>query len=331
MGSRRIRKGWLTPRATPVPADVVAALYELGLEILRVDEHEATGRCFMHYERVGKYDRHPSWSCHIESGLFNCFSCGWKGPFVLLVVEALGISWEDAVTWIRQRGGMERVNRILGRGKFAPAEEDGTSEPEKAEITEADLALFTSPPQEAREKRGLSLPSCEKYGILWDPLRDMWIFPIRDAGGKLIGWQEKNQRHFRNQPFAVKKGETLFGFHLLPPGGTAILLESPPDCARLLTVGVTGAVSSFGAEVTDAQMQLLLAHCNHIVIALDNDPGGWKAARNLRDRYLGLGRRFSFYNYRGATKDPGDQSGADIRYGVENALSPLRMKFGRAA
>jgi hypothetical protein len=40
-----------------------------------------------------------------------------------------------------------------------------------------------------------------------------------------------------------------------------------------------------------------------------------------------MGRRLAFYHYRGEKKDPGEQSGADIRFGVEHALSPLRMRL----
>lgn len=320
----RIRSGWLPQRPAPVPGDVLGALDELGIWVLRVEGNEANARCAAHFERVGKEDRHPSWSCNTDTGVFNCFSCGWKGPFALLVTEVLGVSWEEACLWIRKRGGIERVNRILGRGKYGEQEEVPWEPPE---ITEADLALYTVPPQETRRQRGLTLPSCEKYGILWDPARDMWIFPIRSRDGKLLGWQEKNARHFRNYPRTVEKGKTLFGYHLLPHGGTAVLLESPPDCARLLSVGVEGAVSSFGSEVTDAQMQLLFARCNRIVIAMDNDEAGWKSAKTLKERYPGMGRRLAFYNYSSGAKDPGEQSGPDIRFGVENAISPLRVKF----
>lgn len=322
--SRRIRKGWLPPRPTPIPSDVLAAMYDLGIDVLRVDGDEANAQCYAHFERVGKYDRHPSWSCNTETGVFHCFSCGWKGPFVLLVSEVLGISWEEAAAWVRKRGGIQRVNKILGRGR---EEGEPAPERERPEITEADLALFTSPPEEARKQRGLSLPACEKYGILWDPTREMWIFPIRQADGKLLGWQEKNARHFRNQPFSVKKATTLFGFHLLQPGSTAVLLESPPDCARLLSVGVEGAVSSFGSAVSEIQMQMLFERCEHIVIAMDNDEAGWKSAKELKERYRGMGRRFSFYHYTSAAKDPGEQTGPDIRFGVQHRISPLRIKF----
>jgi hypothetical protein len=318
-------RAWLKLRRNYIPGDVLAALDELGIQIIRVTGEEATARCHMHYGRTGKDDTHPSWSCNVESGVFNCYSCGWKGTFPQIVCDVLGVSWDDAVEWVRQRGGIERVNKILGRGQYI---DDLVPEKPPVTYTEADLALFTLPPARALTKRGLTVASCQEYGVLWDPSRGMWITPIRDAEGSLLGWQEKNERYFRNRPYEVGKSKTVFGFHLLPPGGTAILLESPLDCLRLSSVGIPGAVSSYGAEVSDAQMQLLFGHCKLIVLALDNDRDGWKHAMELKRRYRGMGRRLAFYNYGDCdAKDPGDQSGDEIRYGVHRRLSPLRVRF----
>lgn len=328
MAASRLRKGWLPKHVNVIPGDVVAALDELGIQVLRITGDEAQGRCALHYERTGKDDRHPSWSCNTETGVFNCYSCGWKGGFVQLVKDVLECSWDEATEWIRKRGGIERVNKILGRGKYI---DELVPEWEVPEYTEADLALFVAPPEEARKKRGISREACEKYGVLWDSSRDMWITPVRTADGKLLGWQEKNERYFRNRPAGMEKSKTLFGFHVFP-GGTAILVESPLDCLRMYSVGILGVVSSYGAEVSDWQMQMLFEHSHRIIIALDNDRDGWRHARDLRDRYKGMGRKLAFYNY-GATeaKDPGEQSGDEIRFGVQKALSPLRVRFRLAA
>ncbi|MFE9834054.1 toprim domain-containing protein [Streptomyces sp. NPDC005551] len=304
---------------------MLAALAELDLPILRVVGEEATSHCFKHEERTGKADRHPSWACNTETGVFNCFSCGYRGSFVKLVSDVLDVDWDDAETWVRQRGGIERVNKILGRGQYL---EDLLESQEVREYTEADLALYTLPPLEARRKRGLTKDACEKYGVLWDPERDMWITPIRDFTGKLLGWQEKNERHFKNRPYSVKKSQALFGFHVLPPGGTAIVVESPLDCPRIESVGVSGAVSSYGADISDIQMQMLFEHSELVIIARDNDRAGWKAAEAIKQRYRGMGRRIGFWNYTGSdAKDPGDQSGNEIRFGAGNYLSPLRVRF----
>lgn len=323
--TRRMKKGWLEKRSYPVPADIPGALAELGIDVLRIIGDEANGKCPMHLERVGKYDAHPSWSCNTESGVMNCFSCSYTGPFIQLVVDVLGVSWDDAEEWIRQRGGIERVNKILGRGQYI---DDVAAELEVPVYTEADLALYTLPPREALRKRGLTAASCEHYGILWDPARDMWITPIRDRHGKLLGWQEKNERLFRNRPFSVEKAKAVFGFHLLPQGCTALLVESPLDCPRIRSVGVMHAVSNYGAHISDHQMQMLFERCDRIIIARDNDKAGWNAVRDIKQRYRGMGRKFSFYNYAGSdAKDPGEQSGDEIRFGAENALSPLRVRF----
>lgn len=326
-GRSRPKRGWLQPRATPIPGDVLAALAELDIEIHRVIGEEATGRCAMHIQRTGTEDQHPSWSCNLESGAFNCFSCHWRGSFVQLVSDVLEISWDDAVAWVRERGGIERVNKILGRGQYIG---DLVPEREVPVYTEADLVLFTAPPREERMRRGLTAASCVKYSIVWDAEKEMWIFPIRDAAGKLLGWQEKNERHFRNRPFSVEKGKTIFGYHLLVPGSTALLVESPPDCARIDSVGVRSAtaVSSFGSFVSDTQMQMLFDICKDVIIGMDNDKAGWDSARDLKKRYSGMGRRLRFYNYgESQAKDQGEQSGEEIRFGVDNALSTMRVRF----
>ncbi|MFH9606841.1 toprim domain-containing protein [Streptomyces sp. NPDC017448] len=311
-------------REYPIPADIPAALADLGIQTLRLVGEEATGKCPMHVERTGKEDRHPSWSCNTETGVFNCFSCRYTGPFVQLVVDVLGGSWDDAVIWVRQRGGIERVNQILGRGKYLKELVEEASVPL---ITEADLALYTTPPRHARIERGLTEEACAHYGVLWDSTRDMWITPIRDRSGKLLGWQEKNKRHFRNCPDSIEKSKYLFGFHKFR-GGVAVLVESPLDCLRLLSVGVENAVSSYGVAVSDWQMQLLFEYADLVVLALDNDSAGWKSAQQLKLRYRGMGRRLAFYNYGQSTaKDPGAQSGKEIRFGVDHRLSPLRVRF----
>lgn len=309
-----------------IPADIPAVLDELGITVLRVTGEEAIAHCAMHAERTGKPDRHPSWSCNTETGAFNCFSCGWSGPFLRLVADLLSLSRDAADDWIRQRGGIIVARRLLERGKSRETPQD---DGRVFHVTEADMALFTAPPGPSLTEWGITREACRKYGVLWDEQHSMWITPIRNAGGRLKGWQEKNPRHFRNVPVAVAKSRYLFGGHLLQPGQQVVLLESPLDAVRLASVGVPGAVSSYGAHVSEEQMQFLFGitgSTGRIIIAMDNDTDGKKASQLIKERYPGMGTRLAFYRYRGDEKDPGEQSGADIRYGVDHAFSTLRMR-----
>src|SRR5256885_10365425 len=56
----------------PVPTDVVGALYELGVDVIREcdkdDGMEVLASCPMHEARTGKADRHPSFWLNAKTG-----------------------------------------------------------------------------------------------------------------------------------------------------------------------------------------------------------------------------------------------------------------------
>jgi len=322
--ARPTHKGWGPLLEDPIPGDVLKCCEELGIEILRVVEDEAHGHCPAHIRLTGKVDRHPSWSVNLESGEHNCFSCGFRGPFVSLVRESLGCSLEDAVLWTKARGSIDRAKKILfGRGQYI------NELTEVEEITEADLALFVEVPQWAADERDLDVECCNELGVLWDAKKDYWITPIRDPyTGQLWGWQEKGQtnRFFRNRPNDVKKSKTLFGIQQVTTN-TAILVESPLDTVRLRTAGLGGGVSSFGARVSDTQLDLLVdAEVEYLVSALDNDNDGIKANDDLRTRTRGR-LRLSFFNYGLLdAKDPGDMTDEQIWEAYETAYSSILWK-----
>lgn len=309
----RRTSGWGTG-GTPVPGDVLGALDELGIKAVKLKDGEAWAYCPGHPERMGRQERTPNkWSVNLTSGQHSCFSCGFDGSFVHLVQEVLNVSRADAEAWVRSRGGIERVRRYLqapaDREQFVP----------RREWNESRLALFGTPPHDARYERRVSAGSVEHYGVLWDGETDHWILPIRDPDThELWGYQEKGVGYFDNKPARIPKGQTLFGIEALE-GPIAVLLESPLDCLRLHTVGIPGGVASFGAKVTDKQMDLLFDRVPVIVIALDNDDAGREAARKIRQKYLRSGKTIKFLNYSGIEgKDIGEPEVTDTQ--IRNAV-----------
>jgi len=319
-----VASGW-DAYGNPVPGDVLACLEEIGVEVLRVKGEEAEAKCPAHFERTGKEDQHPSFSVNLEEGIFGCFSCGFRGRFVALVAYVLGMTQAEATIWVRGRGGIERVRKILSkRSDGLLMDERDTSK----HLNEASLALYTDVPEEAAaERNGITVESCNALGVRWDPEHDRWIVPIREAGtGKLMGWQEKNARYFRNKPLNVPKGKTLFGINEAE-GDTLILVESPLDVVRLHAAGFDNGVSSFGAGVTDDQLSLIIDRAEVLIVALDNDKDGKKYSKMLKDMYAKrIIMRFFDYSQTEA-KDPGDMTNEEIRYGVENAVSSVLVKF----
>lgn len=312
-------------RASRAPADMESALVALGIELGRGDETEVHGICPKHLERTGKEDRHPSWSVNRNTGLHGCWSCGYSGNFQGLVMDLLFPNDAfRAARWVRQFG-IDLQTAVVDRLYIQqPGDED---EPDLD--LAGRLAMHVDPPDWALERRNLSAESCRHYGVRWDDQRDRWIVPIRRPGGELVGWQKKAEkgRYFRNFPMKVPKGECLFGFDQFPQGGAAVLLESPLDVVRLHSAGIAGGLSTYGASWTDTQIRLVSEVAEDIVLAFDDDAGGYQATHlflygDPKKRRRARVNDFShvdLLNYDGIdAKDIGDMTDAEIRRAIED-------------
>lgn len=298
--------------------DVETTLERLGIEG-RYSGTELVAQCPMHYKRTGREDGHPSWSINIDTGLFLCFSCGYKGSILTLIADLQGMGdFDDAKQWAAKRELSESIARIPGAYRQAEA----PPEP----MSESRLARFTSAPMWARRRRHVTRDACETYGVRWNFNSDSWILPIRNAvSGSLMGWQEKSetQRFFRNFPTGIKKSKTMFGIDAFQ-GGCMVVVESPLDAVRMYSEGVTGAVATYGAVVSKAQI-LLMSAADEVVFALDNpfkDDAGRKASIQLLTETKGVLRSVRFFDYRGIeAKDPGDMTHDQIEQGIARARS----------
>lgn len=329
------------------PRDLQTALTELGVKIDRVSDGEVWALCPMHEERTGKVDRHPSWSVNSDNGYHKCFSCGYGGTFVELVTDLTDLNIFEAYRWIRRHGvrilNREEMLALRYEKQIADAHPD---EPEKAlEITEASLALFFRPPIEEVHARNLTMESIERYDLLWDIYEHGWIIPVRMPDTTLIGWQFKSKRDFQNYPDGMEKGLCVFGLELLEEGQTAIVIEAPHDCCRVYDAGVEPdvgvPVSTYGAEITDAQMNAILERTDSVIMALDNDKEGMDSTQRIamgvekrgkvtRHGWASRFRDFRIYNYYGShAKDEGEQTDEEIWFGLENAQTPAALRMGR--
>lgn len=269
---------------------------------------EFVAPCPQHAARTGREDSHPSWSINLRSGLHICFSCGYRGTLAGLVSDLGG----DADLAEARPDLRATVARIPGPYLVV--------EPQRVE--EHRLGRFVLPPRWARERRLLTAQACADHGVLWDPDQDAWIIPIREPSGTLMGWQAKSEsgRAFRNYPFGVKKSRCLFGLDAFS-GGRMVVVESPLDAVRLTSEGIGGGVATFGATVSAAQV-LLMTAADEVVIALDADDAGRKAAARLLSATRGVLRSVRFFDYsRTRAKDVGEMTRDEIEAGIAGARS----------
>lgn len=284
----------------PRPGDILAALAELGtVADAKVSGGDIYVLCPYHD------DRSPgSFAISLETGLNYCFACGNGGSFHRYLMASQGMSRTAARRWC--------LSRLIAT--TMPERPAGT----RIEISEASLALFTEPPPEALAGKSVTAEACRALGILWDPAKGDWIFPVRDPWtGRLYGWQAKHGRFMSNRPKEMPVKSCLFGIGQVQPRARVVLVESPIDTAVMLDAGYT-AVSSYGSVVTDAQLGVITERAGSLVLALDDDKAGWKATDDIWRKRRTI--PVSIFNYDGTGNDPGEMDDASIRWGMGNLL-----------
>lgn len=307
--------------------EVYSVLVKLGIDAY---EHadEISGHCPMHVERTGREDINPSWSVNAETGVHNCFSCGYKGSLLSLIADLRDLKtpyglfdYDAAKEWLSSSIDVD-ITQLL------KSMEDSKSSyirlPTVVPMSEARLAVYTDPPSWALEARQVTAEACKAYSVKWSPSINSWILPLREADtGNLMGWQEKGQleRHFMNRPTGLKKSKTLFGITSWA-GGTMIVVESPLDAVKC------GGVALCGATVSDPQFEIM-RKADRLIIAFDNpavDPAGFKALEDFKVEARKRGIEYWVFNYGDSTaKDIGDMSMNAVRWGIDNAVHCVKL------
>lgn len=270
-----------------------AVLEELGVENVRYGDKEITASCPMHPVLLGRPDRHASWSINRFTGAHNCFSCGWKGGLATMYRDLTGVVPDDVDMEIRRTSvaaGIEKSVREI-------------REPEP----DWDFPEWLGPvPEELLAVRHVSVAAAAAYELRWDPKQRMWVLPIHDEWGQVVGAQYKQVGTVLTQPTGLAKAHHLFGLWAMRSHRQVALVESPLDAVRLYSIGVP-AVASLGAWVSDEQCRLLSRYFSLVVMALDNDQTGQDAAQRTTDRLSRLGCPVFPFRYDGLPgKDPGD-------------------------
>lgn len=289
--------------------DLAGVLMELGVEVTSENEHRVFGLCPRHEEFRGRPDSKPSWSMDKELLVHHCWSCPYTGTLREMIAFSRG-DFVEASEWL---AGYTR-QRAMKRFRDQPQVPD-TVKPKEKPLTalQRRLAMFCDPPDWALESRGLERFAVVHYGLRWDLEVDHWIIPIHHGDGRLIGFQRKADGYFKNTPKGVARNESVFGLHQLT-GQWAVLLESPLDVVRLYSEGVEGGVSSYGAFVSNAQLDLINERVEDVVLALDNDETGNEQRNRVWHSQWRRGNRYRCLDYTGITgKDIGEMTSAEVR------------------
>tara|TARA_R100000231_G_scaffold11165_1_gene13377 strand:+ start:2921 stop:3772 length:852 start_codon:yes stop_codon:yes gene_type:complete len=211
-------------------------------------------------------DSNPSMRIDKITGVFNCFSCGYKGNIFKLFNKPS--NFLD----IKR----EKVKQTIDRKR---SESIGLQLPR-------DIVPFTGT---LRNIKAETYKKFEAFLSAESPFTSRIVFPVRDITGKIVAFngrvmQEKNitgQPKYIFHPPRVKL--PIFPANVTPIKGRVLLVEGIFDVINLHDKGLTNALCCFGiSNITKDKLQLLkMRGVEQIDIFFDPDDAGQGAVEKV--------------------------------------------------
>lgn len=247
------------------------------------------------YHKSGQ-ERRPSAGIRKSDGMFHCLACGETHSLPEMITHCFGSSdllfgykWLSKNFASVEVENREDISLDLERNtvssKSSVLGDSNTDKPLCVSEAELDKYRYNHP---YMYKRGLIDPIIEFFDIGYDKITNSITFPVRNLLGECMFVARRTVRGKNfNIPKNIKK--PLYGLYEIHQRkfsvkdcGKIYVCEGLFDCLRLWCNGKY-AVAGFGCLFSDYQVKLLNElPTRHLVLALDNDDAGRKAAKRLR-------------------------------------------------
>lgn len=262
---------------------IVEKLNHLGIRWSQTG-HEIQCSCLNEMHK----DNTPSFSINVDSGMFNCFGCGFSGNFRRFLDREVDPELERNFKYLQ-----------------ALKELDATpSMPEHIkDVILPSKSLLGIP---AEGIRGISYATLEVAGAYYCDVgkyRGRLIMPVKNTEGRVLGfdariWQHPegvitapsipNAKYLR--PTSMKTRDVLYGIDIIQDiwgtVDTVVLTEGVIDALSWIELGVP-AVANFGlvgASPNKAGLLLALG-CQNLVNGFDLDPSGFAGWQKIKESW----------------------------------------------
>jgi len=242
-------------------------------------------------------DKNPSMRIDKVTGVYHCFSCGFKGN-------------------IFKHYGIERSSLDIVRTKLKKQidkvriEQVGLQIPEKAEFWDQNY-------------RGISKELYLKFKAFTyeEDFPNRLIFPIYDITGKINNFCARSFDAFEKPKYKMyppNSSPPLFPMSAKPKFGTMVLVEGIFDMLKLHDNGITFCMTGFGTKtINEEKLNLLrLLGVIEIHVLFDGDAAGQAAAAKVIELIDSKGfvvRNINIANYFGEGVDPGSLTKEQIK------------------
>lgn len=254
-----------------------------GAENIQVEGNEIRHRCVLPSGMHKNGDHHPSASLNKRDWLYGCFVCG-GGSILWFIQQMEECSKREAFDKLeeflvpRDLTGEELVRQL--EGIFNPRILQNYIPRYNSDTLQRWRAIHPY----LVEKRGLNKKSIKKFFLGYNDKNQHIIIP-HFFDGNLVGWQERKIRKLDKGPrykntFDFPKNETLYNYDRVKDLCRVIVVEGPLSVVYLDQFGYCNAVATFGAKVTEGQVELL-KRFQDITLFMDEDKPGKKATEYL--------------------------------------------------
>jgi DNA primase len=239
----------------------------LGIKVSRENgySHELYCWCPFHDDTV------PSFNINYVTGKWQCHAarCGAKGHSINdLSRELIGKEFnveDETDNWV------ERIHKNL----YPEIKIDSIPS-----IPVIPMALFNQG-QKFLNDRGIDNLSIKKWNLMYWPREDAVVIPIEFNGYILRYLHPKTAKEKYKYVPGTRITASLFGEEYLTIGEKygIILVEGSLDAIALHQKGFKNTVSLLHADISDAQIKLLMKYMCPVYVMLDPDDGGTKASK----------------------------------------------------
>lgn len=256
-------------------------------------------------------DKNPSWSICAEfgnktNGLFNCWSCGFRGSIISLVMLIRGIDKNAAIKLVNR--ARQKSGKIVGdfEERYYPNRISFDQyDIRPIEIKKGSLAW------KYLASRGISPIFIDIFNLMDLVDEKRLIIPIVQ-NGKLISWIGRTYNNDKPKtvaPKGVKKVWELFGYDLLVQDiKTVHLVEGWADLFRLMQAGRNNVVACCGSKMSEQQASLL-QWVDCFVVWADGDKAGRLLPVNIHKWFPNAE---IFVMQMPEKRDPGDMSVGEL-------------------
>lgn len=224
-------------------------------------------------------DRNPSMHIDQVTGIFNCFSCEYKGN----LFTHFG----------------EKVNKMEQKRQLLKKKID------EVRASSVGLQMPEGYSPYIGNWRNISAETYRAFEAFIHPHKDFSgriCFPVRDRSGRVVAFQSRTTGDQTPKYLNTPPGAKMPFFPVVAPiQGSILLVEGIFDVINLHDKGLTNAVCCFGVKnVTEEKLQVLsVAGVDNIDVFLDNDEAGQTSAGKIRELCESVGlttRNIAFGN-----------------------------------